>query len=154
MTREIENSFYNDRAIRHQLGVLNALGVKIQFHMGRTNNQPEIQILHIEFASAYLKEKSILNIPKIIFTNYQIESMELFQLEKPNKELLTQSAINGGFSPQFSNFELVVESIYNEALHDVKVQEKRLTQQFKTVLNQNLLFLQDAVNQFILFYKV
>jgi len=151
--QKIKNIFYNDRQIRHQLNVLNAIGVEIELTIKVIENRFFIEPERIKIAQSYLDVDNIINTPSIKISGYKLESIELFEIRKPNRETLKQSAIRGGFSPRISNFEMIVERIYQEEIQDVKKQEKLLTQRLQTTLSQNLIFLQEAVNDFIALYE-
>jgi uncharacterized 2Fe-2S/4Fe-4S cluster protein (DUF4445 family) len=150
---KIKKIFFNDPQVCYQLNVLNAVGVDISMRVevvrGRFVIEPEL----VEILQSYLDIKNIINRPSIKLSAYTVQSIDALEICKPQKELLRQSAIRGGFSPRNSNFETIVERIYQESLKDVKRQEEQLRETLLTVLNQNLKFLQKAVANFIELYE-
>ena len=149
----IKKSFSNDFQIRHQLNVLQANGVDIKFKMEVINNNLVIELKSIQIQKSFLESKGILNFPSIEFLEFKVKNIDLFELEKPNKTLLAQSAMKGGFSPLVSNFDKIVDHIYKQSVQDIENKQELFREKLKTVLNQNLIFLEEAIADFISFYK-
>jgi len=147
--QKIKNIFFNDLQVRHQLNVLNAVGIDISMRVEVIKDRFVIKPERIEILQSYLDVDNIINRPSIKLSSYTVQSIEAFEIRKPQKELLRQSAIRGGFSPRNSNFETIVERIYQESLKDVTKREELLRETLFSVLNQNLKFLQKAVADFI-----
>lgn len=151
--QKIKDIFFKDRQVGHQLNVLNAIGVEIEFTIKVIDKRFLIEPASIKILQSYLDVDNILNIPSIHISGYKIESIDIFEIRKPDKALLRQSAKRGGFSTRVSNFENIVERIYQESLYNVKKQEELLRENLQTTLSRNLMFLQEAVNEFISLYE-
>ncbi len=147
-TNTIKKSFSNDFQINHQIKVLNAIGVNVKFTFQFINENLTIVPSDIKFSNSFIKTKRLQNNPSINFEDFTIIDIELFKLKKPNKELLAKNAISSGFSLKISNFEKIVDNIYSQSLKSIEQEEEKLTKQFTNVLNQNLVFLKEAISIF------
>ena len=144
----IKTSFTNDFQISHQLKVLDAIGVEIRFNIKYVDGKLTVTLNKIRFTGSFIEVKRLLNHPKINYAGFIISSIELFQLQMPNKTSLAQSALSSGFSPKQSNFEKIVDNLYIQSLKSVEQEQEHLTKQFTNVLNQNLIFLEEAISNF------
>jgi len=144
----IKTSFTNDFQIKHQLKVLEAIGVEMKFDFTYKNNVYFVTVRKIKFSESFIETKKLINNPKIGISNFKILKIEPFQLKMPNKVSLAQNAISSGFSPKNSNFERIVDNLYEQSLQSVIQEQERLTEQFTNVLNQNLIFLEEAISIF------
>ncbi len=144
----IKTSFANDFQINHQLKVLEAIGVEMKFDFAYEKNVRTVTLREIKFSKSFIEAKKLINSPKIGISKFKILKIEPFILQKPNKVSLAQSAVSSGFSPKNSHFERIVDNLYEQSLRSVTQEQERLTEQFTNVLNQNLIFLEEAISIF------
>ena len=144
----IKTSFANDFQIIHQLKVLEAIGIEMEFDFEYVNNMFSVTLSKAKFTESLLESKKLINSPKVGVSNFKIINIEPFELQKPNKVLLAQSAADSGFSVKNSNFERIIDRLYKQSLQSVTQEQECLREQYTNVLNQNLIFLQEAISIF------
>jgi hypothetical protein len=144
----IKDMFEKDHKIKQELSMLNANGLEIDTNIEFIDDLFEVKLSKPRFTKSFLNSNNILNMPSISLSNFEIEIEDIFELEKPNKQVFRQSAINGGFKPDSDNFENIVEDIYQTTLKDIEQTGKNISDAFMITINLSLGFLEEAVEQF------
>jgi len=146
--KKLKDKVYKSYEVMHQVGVLKSYGIDVKLNINIINNKVVISLKSILVTKEYLKNYQVLNVPSIHTHCYRVESVDIFQLDKPKKSALRDSAIRGGFSTDNSAFETVIENIYEQSLADIIIQQQKMTEEFKQVANENLPYLKEEIDKF------
>lgn len=146
--KKLEEMVYESYEVMYYVNVLKSHGIDTQLDVTIENEKVKVSLHSLHMNQLYLKDKGILNIPNIHNYGYRIECVDIFQLTKPSRSALRNSAINGDFLPDSSTFESVIDNIYELALADVIIQQQKMTNEFKQAANANLRYLKEAIEKF------
>lgn len=146
--KKLKDKVYKNYEIMRQVGVLKSHGIDVKLYINIVNDKILISLKSVHITKEYLERHQIINTPQIEIYHYRVESVDIFQLDKPKKHALKESAIRSGFAVDNSAFETVIENIYEQSLADIIIKQQKMTKEFKKVANENLPYLKEVIDKF------